>query len=417
MQQPTISDIERANTRYLYLDMAWMGVAFAMEWYFLQVFAIRLNATPAHLAALTSLRALLQVVGSGLCTWWLTRFPNPVASLRLPALVYRIILYLLMVFVPILPFPDHQVDALVALAVLCAIPTGITQGVFLSVLRQSVSERQLAKVVARRQILMSGAILVCVIGFGQLLERLPFPINYQIGFGIAFAASIGSWASIQRIKVLPSAHAEAKPQTSVNVNVWKHRGYVRFAIVVFAVCVFVFMAGPLGQLHLVRNLNASDTWISVFGLFETGAGTLIMLFMDRLLARFSTVRLFTMMAFATILQPLILGLTPTLPPFIAGQIAFGAGWYAANVLMFGLLVEIVPQEGFSHYANSYTVLINVAMFIGPLIGTFMIEHGLTLPVALFVIAAGRLGAAMLTWLIPKSKAIPAVSVSEVASAV
>ncbi len=413
----TISNaVERANTRYFYLDIFWMSIAFALEWYFLQVFAILLNATPSHLATLVSLRALLQVLGSGLSGWWLHRHRNAVVALRVPALTYRVILYLFMVFVPLLPFKNNQVDVLVALAVLCAIPTGITQGVFLSLLRSALSEQQLAKVVARRQILMSGTILVCVIGFGQLLERLPFPINYQIGFGIAFVASFLSWLSCQQIKLPQTAPAEVQKKTSPAVNVWKHPGYLRFSIVVFAICLFVFMASSIVQLHLVRNLGASDSWISFFGLFETGSGTLIMLFMDRLLRRFSAVRLITITAFATALQPLILGLTPTLPPYIAGQIAFGAGWYAVGVLLFNMLVEIAPKDGFSHYATRYQVLINISMFIGPLIGTFMIEHGLTLPVALFVIAAGRFGAAMLTRLIPRPKAVPAIRIGETAGA-
>jgi hypothetical protein len=414
------ADIERANTRYLYLDIFWMSIAFAMEWYFLQVYAIRLDATPAHLGTLTSLRALMQVLGSGLTNWWLRRYDNPVAALRGPGLAYRIILYLAIALVAFLP-PGQagmsgRVDALVALAVISAIPTGLTQGVFLAMLRRSLSERQLAKVVARRTVLMDTTILVCVIGFGQLLEHLPFPVNYQIGFGLAFLASFLSWWSVQQIKLPDVPQTETQQTAAPAVNVWKHAGYVRFIVIVVAVDVAVFMAAPLGQLHLVRNLNASDTWISVFGLFEMGAGTLIMLQLDRLIARFGTGRLVTIMAFATLLQPLILGMITTLPPFIIGQITFGASWAALNVLLFNRLIEVAPPEGFPQYATVFQMAINASIFAGPLISTFMIEHDLTLPAALFVVAAARFGAGVLTWAVPRQKVALAAETREAVKA-
>jgi hypothetical protein len=402
-------DIERANTRYLYLDIFWMGIAFAMEWYFLQVYAIRLDATPAHLGTLTSLRALMQVVGSSLSNWWLCRYDNPVRALRAPALVYRLILYLAIALAAFLP-PGQagmpgRVDAVVALAVISAIPTGLSQGVFLVMYRRALSERQLTKVVAHRVVLMNATILVSVIGFGQLLEHLPFPANYQIGFGLAFLASFLSWWSVQQVKLPETLQPETQQAAAPAASVWKHAGYARFIVVVVAVIVAVFIAAPLGQLHLVRNLNASDTWISVFGLFETGAGTLILLRLDRLIARFGTGRLITIMTFATLLQPLILGMITTLPPYIIGQITFGAGWAGLNVLLFNRLIEVAPREGFSQYATVFQITINASIFAGPLIGTFMIEHDLTLPTALFVVAAARFGAGMLTWAVPRQKAV------------
>src|SRR5947208_2960967 len=101
--QPILNETtERHNTRHLYGDMLWVSVAFAMEWYFLQVYAIRLGATPAHLGALNSLRALLMVVGSGLTGRWLSRFTNLVSAIRWPTLAYRGLLYLGIALVPLL---------------------------------------------------------------------------------------------------------------------------------------------------------------------------------------------------------------------------------------------------------------------------------------------------------------------------
>ena len=53
---------------------------------------------------------------------------------------------------------------------------------------------------------------------------------------------------------------------------------------------------------------------------------------------------------------------------------FGAGWFVVNVLLYNRLVEIVPHERMGQFAATYQVLINFSLFLGPLIGTFLIEN-------------------------------------------
>jgi predicted MFS family arabinose efflux permease len=394
--QPISPDVERANTRYLYMDVFWMGAAFAMEWYFMQVFAIRLGATPAHLGALTSLRALLLAVGAALASRWQSRYNNLIKALRTPTLVYRVMMYL--GIAASASFSAGQVDILVAMVVLAAIPTGIAQGCFLGMLPTALSERRLAPVVARRMVLVNATVLVCVVGFGQLLEALPFPINYQIAFVLAFVASFLSWLNAQRVKVPDMPHAVPGNVPSPAVNVWKNQEFVRLMVVIVAICIGVFMASPLIQLHLVRGLDASDAWISVFGLFEMGAGALITLRLDWLINRFGTGRLMVAATFATFLQTIILASITNLPPFIVGSIAFGVGWFSLGVLMYNRLIEIAPQDDFPRYAIAYQMLINIALFVGPLISTFLIQHAVTVPAALLLVAAVRFGAGVLTWM-------------------
>jgi predicted MFS family arabinose efflux permease len=392
-------EIEKANRRYLLLDIFWMGVAFALEWYFLNVFAIRMGATAAQLGALASIRALMLVVGSWLANRWARRFDNLIIALRLPTLFHRAGMYFGVALVPFLP--EHmRVNALIGIVALSGIPTGIAQGCFLGMMRSAVSEQQLANLMSRRSIVMHIAVLVCVILFGQFLERVPFPTNYQISFVIAFFATLLSWWSVQKITVPQNPAPTTQNEASApRVNVWKHPTFPRLAIVVFTIHFSVFMGAPLVQYHLVRNLGASDSWISVFGLFEMAAGMLIMLRIERLLGQFGAVRLITVMAFGTFAQTFILGLTPILPPHIIGQVLFGAGWFSLGLLQYKRLVEIAPTEGFPQYAAIYTLLINAAFFTGPLVSTFLIENVMSVPAALLLIAGLRFGAGILAWVL------------------
>jgi hypothetical protein len=384
--------VERSNTRHLYMELAWMAFPFALEWYYLSIYAILLGATSAHLGVLGAGRALLQTVGSGLANRWQVRYPNRVRALAGPLLTARIFLYLMLAFVPFLP--AYRVDALIAMVLLSAVPTGISQGVFLGILPTAVSKHNLAQVVARRSMLMSVTIMICILFVGQFLERVPEPQNYQVGFVISFIASALSWWHVQKLKTPDVVIVRNAPKRTVNV--WKNPQFVRFALVIFAVNTSVFMAGPIVPLQLVKGLNASDTWLSIFGMAEMAAGAVFMIRLDSLIRRFGARRLMILCAFATASQVLLLGLAKTQAPYLIGELVFGAAWFVVNVLFYNLLVEFVPHQDLAEYAAIYQVLINVALFAGPLFGTFLVEHGLSYPAALLLIAGLRFISGILT---------------------
>ncbi len=392
--KPLTPAVLRANTRHLYAEIAWMGFAFAMEWYYQQVYAIRLGATALHLAVLVSGRALLMVVGSGLAQRWQRRFPGPIQAIATPLLIARLLLYLGIVFVPFLP--AFQVDALVGLVLLSAIPTGISQGIFLGMLPSAIPKEALARVVARRAVLMNVSVLPCILLLSQMLQWFPQPANYQVGFFVAFLLSFMSCWHIQRLKTVELPKVETRPKP---VNVWANPRFRRFAIITVANQSGVFMAASLIGLQLVRGLNASDSWISAFGVCEMIAGILVTFRLDWLIARVGTRRLIIAACVAVLFQTLILAMTPSLPPFIIGSLLFGAGWFSVNVLLYNRLVELFPPEELPHYAAAFQLLVNASLFLGPLIGTLLVEAGLSLPAALLLITGVRLLAALLAWVI------------------
>ena len=52
---------------------------------------------------------------------------------------------------------------------------------------------------------------------------------------------------------------------------------------------------------------------------------------------------------------------------------FGSGWFSVNVLLYGRLVELFSQEDIGAYAAAFQLLVNGSLFLGPLIGTLLIE--------------------------------------------
>jgi hypothetical protein len=376
-----------------------MSIAFAMEWFYLGVFALRMGATPAHIGVLTAGRALLMTVGSSLSYRWSCRFnhlPNaPIRALSTPVLLARTLLYLIPALVPFMP--GSHPDLLVLFVVLSALPHGVSQGVFLGMLPDAIGKEHVAQVVSRRSVLMNTCILVTMPIVGQLMEWLPKPTNYQIGFGIAFAAAFVSWLHIKAIRIPVQTSTNQSPERQVRrVNVWANRDFRRFAFMVGVLNVSVFMGGAVIPLQLVRGLNASDAWISVFGIFEMAAGALFTAFLGKMLAKLGSRTMIVFSAAMTIPIMVILAITPILPPYIIGVMLFGAGWFTVNVLLYNKMVQIVPSSDATQYAAAYQLVINAALFLGPLISTAMVEIGIALPTVILFVAAMRTFATILT---------------------
>jgi hypothetical protein len=277
-------DAKRRNIRLLYAELAWMAFPFAMEWWYLHVYAIRLGATPVQIGLLSAGRALFLVIGASLGNWWQGRFANIVQSVALPIFVARTLLYAGIALVPSLPVP-FKVELLIGLAISAALPMGIAQAGFLGMLPAAVDKHDLARVVSRRSLLMNATILLALVIVGQLLEALVAPQNYQVGFGLACLASTLSWWNIRAIRVPDS---DAKTERARRVKVWSNPTFRRFALLILAANTSVFMAAPLVQLHLVRGLAASDGWISFFGITEMLAGALGTATLPWLQKRFSS---------------------------------------------------------------------------------------------------------------------------------
>ena len=396
-------EIERRNIRNHYLDMLWMGPAIVIEWYFLNIFAVRFGATASQLSALLTFRALFLAIGAGLCAGWSRRFKNLVPALSAPVIVYRFLLYLVIGFIPFLPAgtPDYRIDLVVGLAALAALPHGLAAGLWLGMLRSSVSEARLSGFLSRRLMLINLWVLIWVMVSGPLLDSAPFPLGYQLYFIVAFVGSIVAWNRLMQVRVpdIPERLPTAEQPIIKPVNIWKNGKFLRFAALVFFTHISVFMAAPIVPLYLVRTLNASDTWISLFSAVEVGAGALIMIYSDRLIVRIGANRLIVVAGLATALQTLILGFSTTLPPHLIGQAAFGIGWFWLSVLLYYRLSELIGSEEFPPYAAGFQMLISIALLFGPPLGTFLIENVMSLSAALILTGALRVGSAVFVYLI------------------
>jgi hypothetical protein len=182
---------ERSNYRHLIGDIAWFGVALAATSRFLSVFAIRIGATPLELGLISSLPPLVLLFSSLLGSWWLRRYTNNIArSLLWPGIGMRLP-FLLPAFAPLLPIRWQPLWLIVAVTI-PAIPQGISGVIFNVLVRQGITDRNMTPMLSVRSVAMNVTIAAGAVAFGVLLESVPFPLNYQVMFVVAFLFSLAS---------------------------------------------------------------------------------------------------------------------------------------------------------------------------------------------------------------------------------
>ncbi|MEO1289032.1 MAG: hypothetical protein AAFV93_14810, partial [Chloroflexota bacterium] len=178
----------RANYQHLIWDIGWFGIALAATSRFMQFYAIRMGADAFELNLLTALPAIVLVFSTAMSAWWRSYFTNSVKAVQIPSFVFRLV-FLLPAFAPFFPL-EWRVLWLILSAAIPAMMQGMSNAIFVVMMRETISDDRIASLLARRQFVLNVMVLLGVLGFGVLLESLLFPLNYQVMFVIAFGFAL-----------------------------------------------------------------------------------------------------------------------------------------------------------------------------------------------------------------------------------
>lgn len=401
-EKQAVEHTEKTNFRHLVMDIAWFGLALAATSRFLSIFAIRLGASATDLGIISALPSLVLIVSSGLALWWRKRFNTSLTALQAPAFFFRTV-FILPALTPFMP-PEWQIPWLILSVTLPAIPQGIAGSVFLVLMRESISEKQITALTSRRQVSLNAGVAAGALGFGLLLESVPFPHNYQLMFVVAFLFALMSQWHVWRLHILypnnthpnPTTVPESEEKPVIEARpagrIWTHPG---FRFVIFAVLIMhltFFSTIAIVPLHLVDNLNASESFVALFGMVELLAGMLIATQTDRIARYIGQRGLMGMGMIGAGLAAITIALAPNTSFTLISAALSGASWTAAVVGLFSYFYTRTPKEYMAQGSIAYQQLAGLGMFIGPLIGSTLADMGVTLVLVILVGAVMRFGA-------------------------
>jgi MFS family permease len=390
--------LEQANYRHLVMDIVWFGVALPATARFLQVYAIRLGADANLLTWMASLHGLVLLFAASISGWWLKRYNDPAKANFWPSLGFRL-QFLLPAFTPFLP-PPFQPIWLVLSLLLPAIPQGIASVTFLVTFRDSVTEKQIPPLLSHRSLALNVCLGLGGVLMGQGLEHGPFPSSYQVMFLIAFGLTLVSFWHVISVRRLPKSDTRPveKAVETAGPGPWRSPSFLLVAFIVGIIHIGQLAVLPLINLHLMKNLGASEAFLgSEFALAELVSGAVMALFTRQIAERIGTRSMVGLAMIAGSIGLILIALAPSLPLTILGSAISGAAWTAAGVVgAFSLFSEMAPQYDKARYTMAYSQVVFLAIFIGPMIGKLLNSVGLSLVTILLIGAALRLLAGVLT---------------------
>jgi len=223
---------------------------------------------------------------------------------------------------------------------------------------------------------LTTAVMVFILG--QILDRISFPINYQVAFIVLSLGGFLSYYFSSRIS-LPDilAHREGK-RLSFKAQIKEYIDLVskEKPFQAFIVKRFIFLSGaamalPVLPLYFVRQLHASDAWIAAISTAQTAILILGYYIWTRQSRKRGTRPVLIWTTFGSALYPILVSLTGQvwLITIFAGiNGIFSAG---LNLVFFDELMKTVPEEYSSTFVSLAQGLQFLSTILSPLIGTFL----------------------------------------------
>jgi MFS family permease len=396
---------EQRNTLWLYLDAAFLGVLSGGALAFLPVYVVRSGATPTLVSLLSALPALMTTLASLPAGRLIERARNLVHFTMLARMGLRIA-FLIFAILPSL-LNRHQPQAFIAVWTVAAVPMAFANVSFTTLLAETVPPARLAQVVSTR--LAIHGLTSALTGFlaGRALDLLPHPANYQIIFLVGFASGLLSVLCLGRVRLLAwrpysgraGVPAVQHPGLRQRWRTLRQAGrsnaeFTRLQLAATWFRLGMSLPSALFSIYWVNQVRASDTWIGLVTTTQMLFGIVGYYTWGRLATRRGGRRVLVLASLGLSSYPLLTALARApsglLLPAIAGGL-FSAG---LEVAFLDVLLLVCPRDRRPHLVAANSMLANLVLFAGPLLGA-MLAEAIGVGPALLWAAAIRLSGGLL----------------------
>jgi hypothetical protein len=371
--------IQKRNFVNVQIDAVGIGLASAAA-KFLPVFLTRLGATSFQIGLLTSLPALTGLVSAIAIGQFLGSRRNIVPWFSGTRLIV-VLAYALTGIVSFVLPREYVVAAVLVIWAVITIPQTAVSVAFSVVMNAVAGPSGRYELMSRRWSILGLTSAITVMVVGQMLDRLDFPLNYQLAFIGLSVGGLISFTYSRRIELPP---ADAPPRAAGRSLLERFRDYVGLirgekAFLSWISKQSVYLLGsllsvPLFPIYYVREVGATDTWIGLINSIQTA----VMLIGYGLWARQGRVRgsrfVLLCTTFGLVLYPALTAGTRQV-----GWIALYAGLAGVfqaglNLVFFDELMKTVPAQFGATFVSIAQSLQYAPAMAAPLLGTALAGH-------------------------------------------
>jgi MFS family permease len=381
-----------------WLDGLLVATSFSLVTNFLVLYALEFGATSAQIGLMSTVMGVASMMallpGAQLAERWI----DPKRAVLIFSRGMGQLVWLALGMLPFFLTGQPAVYGVLALRATRSFTMQASNPAWTMLSGRIVPRRLRGKFFAARNIAKQVAALLVVPAAGWLIDRLGFPIGYQICFALATVVGIGAFWAYARIPFEPEPEEKQTTEAIENGETWDsaedRRNYWTFCATSACWSFSVHVAAPFFSVYLVQVLGATAGIVGTLAAAQNLAALPGQVLYGRLLDRRGIKRTF---ALSGLLIPLMIwswmlvrGPWGVLPIRIAAGFLF-AGYSLSN---FNMLLSVTPQVRRTHHIAVYRTITQVAVALAPLLGGLIIDRFGFLPV--FALSgAGRLTSMLL----------------------
>jgi MFS family permease len=413
LQPVDIPSYCRANCRHLYLDIAWFGVLSGSAVNFLNIYAARLGASGTQIGLLSATGAavsLLIAIPAG--RWLEKRSINK--AVFWTSVLYRFG-FLTWIFLPWLLNNQLQIWALILINLLMGIPlTALSVG-FSALFAEAIPPDLRAHVTGVRNILLSVTYMLTSLISGWLLDRIPFPLGYQIIFAIGFVGAAMSSFHLYFVKPIPGLDQPAAPtppepasvpsgatrpdgwRAALRLDIWRtHFGRIMLLFLAFHLA--QQLALPVFPLYVVNKMQLSDVEIgignAIFYLTVLIGSTQL----ARLVRRSNHHKVTGFGVAGLSLYPILMSVSSRAWHYYGLSAIGGLVWAMVSGAYLNYILENTPAHDRPAHLAWYNIVANACILAGSLAGPYIADQtGLSTALILFGVLRLLAGLSILKW--------------------
>ena len=230
------------------------------------------------------------------------------------------------------------------------------------------------ELMSRRWSLLSLVTAVSVFLAGFLLEKLPFPVNYQVMFIVFSMGGVLAYIGSNSLVIKPEAKSPKKSvrqPVKLVERIWNEKPFVNVVIKRFVFLFGTAMIAPLFPLYYVREAHLSDASIALISTVQTGVLVFGYFFWMARSRKSGTRTSLLITTLGLAFYPLLISFTHS--SIVLVVIAGLAGVFQAGVdlVFFDELMNTIPSGSGSTFVAFYQEVQYVSAIIAPLLGTFL----------------------------------------------
>jgi MFS family permease len=411
LRQAEIPMQYRSNFLHLYLDIAWFGVLSGSAINFLNVYATRIGASGFQIGLIGAMAAVVNLFLAIPAGRWL-QAQNTSRAIFRSSVFYRIG-FITFILLPSFLDEAAQVWAIIMITFLMAIPLTPLGVGFNALFAEVVPAEYRAHVAGIRNIMLAVTFMITALVSGYILERIAFPLGYQVIFGIgAFGAAMSSFhlyfvrppaADPPTLQPRPTPDPVVmRPyarnlSTHLRLDIWNTH-FRNVLIAFFAFHLTQYLAIPIFPLYNVRVLKLGDDHLGIGTALFYLTVLLGSMQLRNIAHRVGNRNLTGWSVAAMAIYPFLLAYSSKVWHFFGISLIGGLTFAMLSGAYPNYMLEHIPAHDRPPHLAWYNIILNASVLIGSLAGPAIADL-IGLSGALLLFAGLRLlaGMVILKW--------------------